>query len=73
MAEEFDVPHRIGLVPDSNGTDGTAVFEIYIKTTPGTALGGDHRSRDESEVQLRRGHDLRMDDRARRTSRPCRG
>ena len=34
MTEEFDVPHRIGLVPDSNGTGGTAVFEIYIKTTP---------------------------------------
>src|SRR6187397_1897796 len=34
MAEEFDVPHRIGLVPDSDGTGGTAVFEIYIKTTP---------------------------------------
>jgi len=34
MAEEFEVPHRIGLVPDSNGSGGTAVFEIYIKTTP---------------------------------------
>ena len=30
------------------------VFEIYIKTTPGAALGGDHRQRDEAEVQLRR-------------------
>ena len=31
---EYEVPHRIGLVPDSNGTGGVAVFEIYIKTTP---------------------------------------
>ncbi len=34
MPEEFDVPHRIALVPDSEGSTGTAVFEIYIKTTP---------------------------------------
>ena len=34
MPEEFDVPHRIALVPDSDGTSGTEVFEIYIKTTP---------------------------------------
>ena len=31
---EYDVPHRIGLAPDPNGTGGVAVFEIYIKTTP---------------------------------------
>ncbi len=34
MPEEFDVPHQITLVPDSDGSTGTAVFEIYIKTTP---------------------------------------
>ncbi len=34
MPEEFDVPHRLALVPDSEGSTGTAVFEIYIKTTP---------------------------------------
>jgi uncharacterized protein YndB with AHSA1/START domain len=33
-AAEYDVPHRIGLVPDQDGTGGVAVFEIYIKTTP---------------------------------------
>ena len=31
------------------------VFEIYIKTTPGAPVGGDHRPRDQGEVQLRRG------------------
>jgi uncharacterized protein YndB with AHSA1/START domain len=31
---EYDVPHRIGLVPEGNGKTGVAVFEIYIKTTP---------------------------------------
>ena len=31
---EYDVPHRIGLAPDPNGSGGVAVFEIYIKTTP---------------------------------------
>ena len=39
------------------------VFEIYIKTTPGAALGGDHRSRDPGQVQLRREHRLRLDGR----------
>ncbi len=34
MPEEFDVPHRIALVPEPDGSSGTAVFEIYIKTTP---------------------------------------
>lgn len=34
MPEEFDVPHQIALVPDSDESHGTAVFEIYIKTTP---------------------------------------
>ena len=34
MPEEFDVPHRIQLAPDPNGSGGMAVFEIYIKTTP---------------------------------------
>ena len=34
MPEEFDVPHQIALVPDPDGSHGTAVFEIYIKTTP---------------------------------------
>jgi uncharacterized protein YndB with AHSA1/START domain len=34
LPEEFDVPHQIALVPDSDGGGGTAVFEIYIKTTP---------------------------------------
>jgi uncharacterized protein YndB with AHSA1/START domain len=34
LPEEFDVPHRIGLVPDPDESTGTAVFEIYIKTTP---------------------------------------
>src|SRR4051794_2762311 len=34
LPEEFDVPHQIALVPDSDGSTGTAVFEIYIKTTP---------------------------------------
>ncbi|HMA28002.1 MAG TPA: SRPBCC family protein [Solirubrobacterales bacterium] len=34
MAEEFEVPHRIALTPDPNGSGGMAVFEIYIKTTP---------------------------------------
>jgi uncharacterized protein YndB with AHSA1/START domain len=34
LPEEFDVPHRLALVPDPDGSTGTAVFEIYIKTTP---------------------------------------
>ncbi len=34
MPEEFDVPHRIQLVPEPDGPGGMAVFEIYIKTTP---------------------------------------
>jgi uncharacterized protein YndB with AHSA1/START domain len=34
LPEEFDVPHRIQLVPEPDGSHGTAVFEIYIKTTP---------------------------------------
>jgi len=34
LPEEFEVPHQIALVPDSEGSKGTAVFEIYIKTTP---------------------------------------
>jgi uncharacterized protein YndB with AHSA1/START domain len=34
LPEEFDVPHRIQLVPEPDGTGGMAVFEIYIKTTP---------------------------------------
>ncbi len=34
MPEEFEVPHQIALVPDPDGSSGTAVFEIYIKTTP---------------------------------------
>jgi uncharacterized protein YndB with AHSA1/START domain len=34
LPEEFDVPHQISLVPDPDGSHGTAVFEIYIKTTP---------------------------------------
>src|SRR5512132_89266 len=34
MAEQFDVPHQIRLTPDPNGETATAVFEIYIKTTP---------------------------------------
>jgi uncharacterized protein YndB with AHSA1/START domain len=34
LPEEYDVPHHIGLVPDSDGSHGTAAFEIYIKTTP---------------------------------------
>jgi uncharacterized protein YndB with AHSA1/START domain len=34
LPEEFDVPHRIALVPEPDGSGGTAVFEIYIKTTP---------------------------------------
>ena len=34
MPDEFDVPHRLALVPDPDGSHGTAVFEIYIKTTP---------------------------------------
>ena len=37
------------------------VFEIYIKTTPGAPLGGDHRSRDQGQVQLRRGRPLRVE------------
>ena len=31
----------IALAP----SDTTAVYEIYIKTTPGAPLGGDHRPR----------------------------
>jgi uncharacterized protein YndB with AHSA1/START domain/DNA-binding transcriptional ArsR family regulator len=31
---EYDVPHRIALTPDPDGTGAMAVFEIYIKTTP---------------------------------------
>jgi len=34
LPEEFEVPHQIALVPDPEGSNGTAVFEIYIKTTP---------------------------------------
>jgi uncharacterized protein YndB with AHSA1/START domain len=35
LPEEFEVPHRIALVPDPDDVNtGTAVFEIYIKTTP---------------------------------------
>src|SRR4051794_30855102 len=34
LPEEFEVPHQIQLVPDADGAHGTAVFEIYIKTTP---------------------------------------
>ena len=34
MPEEFEVPHKIQLVPDADSSQGTAVFEIYIKTTP---------------------------------------
>jgi uncharacterized protein YndB with AHSA1/START domain len=34
LPEEFEVPHQIALVPDPDGSNGTAVFEIYIKTTP---------------------------------------
>jgi uncharacterized protein YndB with AHSA1/START domain len=34
LPEEFEVPHRIALVPEPDGSSGTAVFEIYIKTTP---------------------------------------
>jgi uncharacterized protein YndB with AHSA1/START domain len=34
LPEEFEVPHQIQLVPDADGIHGTAVFEIYIKTTP---------------------------------------
>jgi uncharacterized protein YndB with AHSA1/START domain len=34
LPEEFDVPHRIALVPEPDGSSGMAVFEIYIKTTP---------------------------------------
>jgi uncharacterized protein YndB with AHSA1/START domain len=34
LPEKFDVPHRLALVPDPDGSTGTAVFEIYIKTTP---------------------------------------
>jgi uncharacterized protein YndB with AHSA1/START domain len=34
LPEEFDVPHRIQLVPEPEGKGGMAVFEIYIKTTP---------------------------------------
>jgi uncharacterized protein YndB with AHSA1/START domain len=34
LPEEFEVPHRIALVPDPGESTGTAVFEIYIKTTP---------------------------------------
>ena len=41
------------------------VFEIYIRTTPGAPLGGDHRPRDPEQVQLRR-------PRQPRTGRPAR-
>jgi len=34
LPEEYEVPHKIALIPDSDGSSGTAVFEIYIKTTP---------------------------------------
>jgi uncharacterized protein YndB with AHSA1/START domain len=34
LPEQYEVPHRIALVPDSGADTGTAVFEIYIKTTP---------------------------------------
>jgi uncharacterized protein YndB with AHSA1/START domain/DNA-binding transcriptional ArsR family regulator len=32
--EPVDVPHRVPLSPDPDGTGAMAVFEIYIKTTP---------------------------------------
>jgi uncharacterized protein YndB with AHSA1/START domain/DNA-binding transcriptional ArsR family regulator len=32
--EAVDVPHRVPLSPDPDGTGAMAVFEIYIKTTP---------------------------------------
>jgi len=32
--EAVDVPHRVPLTPDPDGTGAMAVFEIYIKTTP---------------------------------------
>ena len=32
--ETVDVPHRIRLTPEPDGRTATAVFEIYIKTTP---------------------------------------
>jgi uncharacterized protein YndB with AHSA1/START domain/DNA-binding transcriptional ArsR family regulator len=32
--ETVDVPHRIRLTPDPDGSTAMAVFEIYIKTTP---------------------------------------
>lgn len=32
--EAVDVPHRLRLSPDPDGEHATAVFEIYIKTTP---------------------------------------
>jgi uncharacterized protein YndB with AHSA1/START domain len=34
LPEEFEVPHSTRLVPDDDGSSGTAAFEIYIKTTP---------------------------------------
>jgi uncharacterized protein YndB with AHSA1/START domain/DNA-binding transcriptional ArsR family regulator len=32
--DAVDVPHRVPLTPDPDGTGAMAVFEIYIKTTP---------------------------------------
>jgi uncharacterized protein YndB with AHSA1/START domain/DNA-binding transcriptional ArsR family regulator len=32
--DEIDVPHRLALSPSPDGQGATAVFEIYIKTTP---------------------------------------
>src|SRR3954465_15494697 len=32
--EAVDVPHRVPLSPDPEGTGAMVVFEIYIKTTP---------------------------------------
>ena len=41
--------------------DTTAVFEIYIKTTPETALGGDHRPGPAEPVHVRRAHRVRLE------------
>ena len=48
------------------------VFEIYIKTTPGAALGGDHRPEMRAKYSFGVGVKLRLDDRARlRGRRPA--
>ena len=44
------------------------VFEIYIRTTPGAPLGGDHRPRDQEQVPLR----LRASNRTGRRARASR-